>query len=391
MIGKWIWQFIKGYPRLLRRCSFLLFLEVAILVATGIAFIHGTGQQTGGRFAGMWVKQIVWILVGGTSLLVLLRIDYRNLSRYWLALYGGSLLLLVLVLVAGNEINGARSWFLIGPFSLQPSETAKIGLMVALAHYASRRSIRLENVTHTIPILILAAVPIGLIALQPDLGSALTMFPVTMAILIIGGIQKRWLMYAGIAALLAAYPAYTQLSPHQRNRLLTFVNPERDPMDAGWNAHQSLLAVGSGGMTGKGYMQGTQNALGFLPRTVAPSDFVFSVIAEETGFLGSCLLILVFGGLICTTFYIASKAADAFGRYLACMIGILLSSHIYVNIGMTMGMAPIIGIPLPFVSYGGSFMIVMLSCVGILQSIHVRRPSGWAGSATFTSEDWHAR
>jgi rod shape determining protein RodA len=367
-------------PRFALRLNPLLVVLVAALAAIGIAFIYGTGQQVGAEFAGMWRRQLVWLGAGTMLALALAWVDYETLGRYWWVLYLGSLALLIMVLLTGQRLNGARSWLPVLPgISVQPSEFAKLGIMVALSWVSSRPSVRLDRFEHVLPLLVLAGIPFCLIGMQPDMGSALTIFPMLATILFLNGIPKRWLVYALALAVAAAPVVYTQgLSDHQRNRIKTFLNPGTELHDAGWNAHQSILAVGSGGLAGKGFMQGTQNPLGFLPRRVTPTDFIFSVIAEETGFLGSTAVLLLLMGLVTTAVYIGIRARDAFGRNLACTFAVLLSVHIYVNVGMTMGMAPIIGIPLPLVSYGGSFMLTMLAGIGLLQSIYLNRPAGWA-------------
>ena len=302
-------------------------------------------------------------------------IDYENFGRYFIFIYFFSIFLLVIVLIFGRRINGAKSWLGILPgLSIQPSEFAKLGLLIAISWLTSRPSFRLDRLPEILPIVFLTIIPVALIALQPDLGSAIVLIPISLSILFVSGLKKRWFIYGAIVTVLAAPAGYKfLLKEHQKKRIYTFINPSENPTSEGWNARQSLLAVGSGGIYGKGFMKGTQNVLGFLPKTVAPTDFIFSVVAEETGFIGAVFLISIFGGILLIGIYIASKARDSFGRNLACAITTLICIHIYINIGMTIGLAPIIGIPLPFVSYGGTFMLSMLSCVGILQSIYIHR------------------
>ena len=306
-------------------------------------------------------------------MIVISGVDYENLGRHSILIYLMSITLLVLVLIIGKRINGARSWLGILPgLSIQPAEFAKLGLLIAISRLASLPSVRWDHFYRIVPFTILTAIPILLITLQPDPGSAIVLIPISLCILFVSGVKKRWFAYGAVISLLATPLVYKfALKEHQKKRIYTFIHPTKNPTGEGWNARQSLLAVGSGGFYGKGFMQGTQNVLGFLPKTVAPTDFIFSVIAEETGFAGSVFLISIFGGILFLGLNIASKARDNFGRNLACGITALLCFHIYVNVGMTIGMAPIIGIPLPFVSYGGSFMLSMLSCMGILQSIHI--------------------
>lgn len=366
---------IQEYPKRIRQTSLVLFTLVLIALLYGVAFIYGTGQQTGGAFADMWKKQLCWIAIGSAIMILLAVADYRWLGRHAWWIYALSIGALVMVLAVGARINGSKSWIRLAPgVSIQPAEFAKITHLLLLSWVTSHPSVRFTNWRHLLPAAIVTGLPMVLIFLQPDWGSGGVLIPVTLGILFVSGIQLRWLAYGAVITALAAPPVYGYvLKEHQKKRIMVFLNPAKNPTNEGWNARQSLLAVGSGGLTGKGYMKGTQNVLGFLPQTVAPTDFIFSVVAEETGFVGSTLLLAVFGAILVMSVYIAMKAPDALGRNLACGIGILFCVHIYVNIGMTIGLAPIIGIPLPFVSYGGSFMIVTLAAVGVLQNVYALR------------------
>lgn len=364
----------RELPGKLRRMNLLLLLLVAALLVVGILFIYGAGQQIGGVMAGYWLRQCKWIFLGTLAMIGLAGLDYRRLGRMAGAVYGGSLFLLVLVLLIGKRINGAKSWLGAGPANIQPSEVAKFGLLLAVAWLAAAGRGRTKDWGRGLAFIALTIIPVALIGLQPDFGSAIVLPPITLAILFVSGMRRRWLVYLALLAVLLAPPVYQYgLSDHQKERLLTFVDSERDLAGRGWNARQSLLAVASGGLYGKGYMQGKMHTLGFLPRRVAPTDFIFSVIAEESGFLGSAILISCFGAILLLAVYIASKARDDFGRNLAAGIAALIGLHFFVNVGMTMRVAPIIGIPLPLVSYGGSFLIVTMACMGVLQSVYIHR------------------
>ncbi|MFT5128641.1 MAG: rod shape determining protein RodA [Rhodothermales bacterium] len=372
----------------LKRMNLPLLLLVAAAICCGVLFIYGTGQQSGGNFAGKWAKQLIWVALGTTCMFGFALIDYRWLGRFAWGIYGLSVLSLILVLIVGREINGAKSWIGLGPFTFQPSEFGKFGVIALVSYLASRTWLDMKRLPHVFLVLAVAAVPFGLIMLQPDLGSASVIGPITLVILFISGLRVRWLVVCFVLGAAMVMPTWHYgLRPHQKARIWTFVYPllpasaqekyeAPNITDEAWNAHQSLLAVGSGGVRGKGFMQGTQNALGFLPRTVAPTDFIFAVVAEETGFIGSTFLLAVFWGIMMTCVLVAIRAPDPFGRNIACGIGVLFCTHVYINIGMTIGMAPIIGIPLPFVSSGGTFMLFMLSGVGVLQSIYIRRDTG---------------
>jgi len=195
-------------------------------------------------------------------------------------------------------------------------------------------------------------------------------------VIFVSGLAWKWLLLGLILGVALTVPVYQfGLASRQQDRIRTFLHPSNDISDAGWNAHQSLLAVGSGGFTGKGFMKGTQNVLGFLPRTVAPTDFVFSVVAEENGFIGAAVIMISLIGIVICCLRTAMVAADDFGAYLSVAVAALFFLHTYINVGMTIQAAPIIGIPLPFVSYGGSFMLSCMICAGLIQSVYIRRPT----------------
>jgi len=369
------WQHTGEACKGLRRMNWLLLAAVGCLCSIGIAFIFAIGRQHGGGFSLVWQNQAMWVVIGLVGMLVLAAIDYEWLGRGSHLIYVGTIALLIAVLLIGREIHGARSWIVLpGGKTLQPAEFAKLGVILPAAWLASRQSMHLGRWRHLFPFALLLALPMALIALQPDYGSAMVLVPIVVGIVFVAGLPARWLVYAGlIVALLSPIIFHQVLAEHQRNRIRIFLNPSSDTTRSGWNARQSLLAVGSGGMSGKGFMNGTQNTLGYLPRNVSHTDFIFSVIAEETGFVGSTTVIVLEVLILLLSVYIASQACDEFGRNVACGIAVMFCCHVYINIGMTVGMAPIIGIPLPFVSSGGSFMLLTMGCIGILQSIYIRR------------------
>ncbi|OGV65165.1 MAG: hypothetical protein A3K19_26755 [Lentisphaerae bacterium RIFOXYB12_FULL_65_16] len=362
--------------RLLLRVDPILVALMMLLVGTGILFIYGAGQETGGRLAGYWVRQLCWAGAGVLCFVILTVCDYQVLGRWSWLFYAACAALLVVVKMVGVTTYHSQSWLEV-PFlpgvRVQPAEFAKPVLLLFIAWIASRPMWRTSRTWFAVPVLAAAGLPILLIALQPDWGTALVFMPFTLVVIFVAGIRWRWVLLGVLAVALVAPLGYTRLKPHQKERIQTFLHMSRDISDQGWNAHQSMLAVGSGGMWGKGYMQGTQHVLGFLPRTVAPTDFIFSVIAEETGFVGSAAVVCAFIGLILCCLRTAMVAPDALGSYLAVGVATILFTHAYINIGMTMQAAPIIGIPLPFVSYGGSFMLGTMAAMGLVQSVHVRR------------------
>ena len=350
--------------------------------------------------------QAVWISVGLVAFVVAVAIDYRQIGKWTWVLYSICVLMLVIVLGFGAEHYGAGRWLGIKGFGIQPSEFAKIGLAFALAYFLSNPDRDVRSFKTLVLCLLMLGVTMGLILLQPDLGSALVLLPMAAAMLFVAGIPLRYFTAAFIAAALfgsvlyvnlRGYEAASQrlhatapnketytrqvialerkfiLKPYQWERILVFLNPDRDPYGWGWNLRQSQIAVGSGGVAGKGWLQGTQNVLGFLPRQVAPNDFIFSVIAEEGGFAAGVLVLIAYAVLLLNGLWTALSARDRLGRLLATGITVMLLCHVFVNMGMTIGVVPITGVPLPLLSYGGSFVLSTMVALGILQNVRARR------------------
>jgi rod shape determining protein RodA len=350
----------------------LLTVLTAGLLVVSLSFIYGAGRQMGGDYAFLWRKQSLWILLGVTAQLVVVLVDLRFIGRYSWAFYSFGLALLVVVLLIGKEINGARSWLGFGPFTLQVAELMKPAAIVALAWVASRPGIRMERGDRLLVVAGMTALPVLLIAKQPDFGTALIFLPIAFVMLFLGGIRWKWIGMFVLAVALTAPVAYqVALAPHQRDRIRTFFDPSADITGAGYNAYQSMLAVGSGGIRGKGYGNGTQYLLGYLPRAVAPTDFIFSVISEETGFIGSATLLAALLGIVLCALRTAAITPDSFGAYAAVGVATLIFVHAFVNVGMCVRVTPIIGMPLPLVSYGGSFMLATLISLGLVQNAYV--------------------
>ena len=299
--------------------------------------------------------------------------DYRWLIPGTFVIYPVSLLLLILVLMFGTEIFGAKRWLSIGGFSYQPSEMAKLGVILSISFLLSRKKADINKPLWALGVLVLTAFPFMLIYKEPDLGTALVLIPIVGAIIFSAHLKLRWILIL-LAVLLAAAPIlYMNLKPYQKERIYTFLNPESDPSNLGWNAVQANLAVGRGGVTGKGFMEGTHCSLGYLPKTVANSDFIFPVIAEETGFIGAFLLLALYAVLMFSILRTAMLAPDDFGRYLCVGIAALLITHVAVNIGMCIQLLPITGLPLPLVSYGGTFLVMTMGYLGIVHSVYGHR------------------
>lgn len=349
-------------------------VTVAALILTGIAFILSASIRTEDvTITDLTQRQILWASVGVALLLALVMADYRKICDASWAAYLAGIVLLILVLFVGKKVYGAVRWLNLFGVQIQPSEFAKLGTILALAKYLGSPGRSLDSVKTLAGALLIIALPFLLIARQPDLDTALSFVPVCFAMMFVAGVPLRYLFGLVLLGGLAAIPGWFLMSPFQHERVLVFFDPGRDPLGSGWNSIQSGIAVGSGGLTGKGYMMGTQNILGFLPRTVAPTDFIFSVIAEETGFVGSVVLLCLFAALLTGCLRAAMASRDKLGRLLCTGVAAMLFFHVFLNIGMTVGLMPIAGLPLPLVSYGGSFMMCTMMGLGIVQSVYVRR------------------
>ncbi|NCD22199.1 MAG: rod shape-determining protein RodA [Spartobacteria bacterium] len=366
--------------RLLAAQDWLAVLLAAILLATGLSFIYSAswrGEETG--IVGAWfARQIWWAALGCVLATALALVDYRLWIRAAWWLYLAALALLALVLLFGTKVFGAARWLNVFGVLVQPSEFAKVALVLLLARVLGGGALEPRSFATVAVGLLLMALPFGLILVEPDLGTAAVLVPTTVIVLFAAGAAFRYLLGlavlgAGAVGLALSPLGRFMLSDYQHERILTFLDPSRDPLGSGWNALQSAIAVGSGGFWGKGFLNGSQNVLGFLPRTVSPTDFIFPVIAEETGFIGASALLLVFALLLTRYVRAAWTANDPAGSLLATGIAGLLFSHVFVNVGMTIGLLPITGLPLPFVSSGGSFMVSTLAGFGLVQSVHVRR------------------
>jgi rod shape determining protein RodA len=364
----------RRFRLILSRLDYLSLACTLLLAAIGIAFIYSAGyREDDPGMSAFCRKQIVWAAIGLLGLLATAFLDYRRLGEQAGWIYLIACILLVLVLVVGIKVYGAYRWLDVAGIRIQPSELGKLAVLLALARFLGRPGAGPMRW----PVLAGAALivlPVFLLILvEPDLGSALVLIPVAGAMLVAAGLSFRILGRLLLGGLLLAPFGWFALDGYQQERIRVFLDPTRDPLGTGWNKIQSAIAIGSGGLEGKGFLQGTQNVLGFLPRTVAPTDFIFSVIAEEKGFLGVLAVLGLYALLLWGGLRAARRAPDPFGRILAAGLTALLFTHIFVNIAMTIGLLPITGLPLPLISYGGSFMVTAMVSLGILQSIAIRR------------------
>ena len=323
-------------------------------------------------------SQFHWLLLSLPLFFVIAFTDYRWVRAGAVPIYGVALLGLIAVLVIGVKVYGARSWLNLGFCHFQPSELAIIGGIMVLALYLSDYPDHPPFLRITICGGI-TALPWLLILIQPNLGGAIVWLPVFFAMLYAAKVPGRYLLTLLLLGI-AVMPLMVNfgMKPYQRDRITVFLDPSLDPQGAGWNINQSLNAIGSGGFWGKGFKaSNTLNELGYLPSTIVHNDFIFSVLGEQHGFFGSALLVIFFALFIITGLVIAAQAHDRFGRLLAVGIIFLFFTHTFMNIGMTIGVTPITGLPLPLISYGGSFLIVAMLSLGLLQSIWIHRKVGY--------------
>jgi len=359
--------------RLLQNFDWPLLAMILLVVGIGIVNLYSAGSNhTPEGGTPVYVKQSYWLLVGLGVMLVTLTIDYRYLERLAYPLYIVSILLLIGVMVAGKTVSGSQRWLALGPVSFQPSELVKISLILVLARYFHRLSPQgpLPVKDLVVP-LVLLLVPAALIAKQPDLGSAILVTLVGGSMILLVGVNWRTLAVGAVALVSAIPAAWPFLKEYQRQRVRTFLNPEGDPLGAGYHIIQSKIAVGSGQFWGKGYLQGTQSQLHFLPEQ--HTDFVFSVFAEEWGFVGSAAVVLLYVGLCLWGLFIARNCKERFGQLLAAGVTALLFWQIFINLCMVTGLMPVVGIPLPLFSYGGSSLVTTMLALGLLLNLRMRR------------------
>lgn len=321
----------------------------------------------------LFKKQIIWYGCGLVVMIVCFLIDYKVYERYAHIIYGASCVSLVSVLFYGKLVGGSKRWLALGPLSIQPSEMAKIAVILILARYyskiASDRGLSLRDLFTPFA---LTLVPFLLIVRQPDLGTAMVVALIAGSMTLFVKIERRSLYFlTGAAAVTGVLGWFFFLKGYQKQRIMTFLDPDRDPLGAGYHIIQSKIAIGSGMISGKGFLKGTQNTLSFLPEQ--HTDFIFSVLAEEWGLMGSAAVLVMFLLLIAWGLSIASRCRDPFGTILSVGITIMISWQVFINIGMVMGLMPVVGVTLPFISYGGSSTITLMIGVGLLLNISMRR------------------
>jgi rod shape determining protein RodA len=353
-----------------------LFLGIAALCVVGAVNLYSATSATKVALQELYVQQVYWLVVGGIVAGILAAVDYRLFERWAWPSYGVGLVLLVLVFVLGRDIRGSSRWLSLGPLSIQPSETMKIALILALAkhlhalHGSERRGLR-----DLLAPAAIAAVPVALVIKQPDLGTGLILSLIfgsmTLLLAVPGSLVLR--VVGSAAASAWAVWELDLLKKYQRDRIEAFLNPEQNILGMNWHAHHARVAIGNGGPTGWGFMRGTQNQFHFLPDQY--TDFPFPVLAEDWGFVGAVVLVSIYAFLVLRAIDIAYRARDRFGAALATGVGALFFWHAVFNLGMVTGLLPVVGVTLPLFSYGGSSVVTDLVGVGFLMSVSSHRQS----------------
>ena len=349
-----------------------ILIMIFLVFLFGLLVLFSATQAKGLPFSESYLwRQINWMVIGAISLILIINISYQKFIDLAYILYGINIIALILVLILGHIRLGAQRWFSIGAFTFQPSEFIKLNLILVLSNYIGARKEAMANLKSIfIPILLLA-VPFVLVLMQPDLGTGILLLPIFFSMLFIGGARLKHmigLIFLGSASLPFLW---NFLHEYQKQRLLVFVNPNIDPLGAGYTIIQSKIAIGSGGLFGKGWLSGTQNQLNFLPER--HTDFIFSVVGEEWGLLGGAILIILYYLIVKRAFNIAASTSDMYGKSIATGISAMLALQVIINIGMTIGLMPVVGIPLPLVSYGGSSLIATFIVMGLLLNVGMRR------------------
>jgi len=357
-----------------------IWIYTALIVLFGLIVLYSAAYQNARVTIQVFYDQVQCAALGFALMYLLSRLDYRRFYDVAYIFYGLTIVLLILVMFKGRHALGAQRWFSIAGFSFQPSEIAKLAMILALGRYLSQRlqtfkfgskSATLTLWLHLFVPLIMTAIPVLFIFKQPDLGTAILVFGIFVIMLFASGLELKYLM-GFFAVCLTLMPfMWHILKPYQRDRLTVFLNPNIDPLGAGYTIIQSKIAVGSGQFFGKGWMAGTQNLLNFLPEQ--HTDFIFSVLGEEWGFIGCMILLFLYAGLIDTGLKIAAQVNDKFGTQVAIGIVGIVSLQVIINMGMVMGLFPVVGITLPMISYGRTSFMVFMIMMGFLLNLSKRR------------------
>lgn len=362
--------------RLIQNFDWITFALVISISAIGIMTIFSATRQPGEAMqSSLYLKQVTWLLIGMMGLILFISFDYIWLGRFAIPMFGAGVILLLIVLISGRTGMGAQRWLSIGPVSFQPSEFFKLLFIIMVSQYLSFLSGPITTSQMMRAGAVLLLFPFIMLFKQPDLGTAIVVSIIFFSILLAKGLHKKALtlvLLLGVVSLpFLGDIIWTGLKDYQKNRLIAFIEPEVDPSGIGYHINQSKVAIGSGEFLGKGYLKGTQGPFRFLPER--HTDFIFAVFAEEWGFMGSLFLLILYMALIMRGLDTARKAKDEFGRLTAFGITAMFAIYFFINVGMTLGMMPVVGIPLPFMSYGGTALLSNFISAGVLINIRTRR------------------
>lgn len=354
-----------------RRVDPIILICSMLLLAIGISTVLSSALKSGlGEVRPYFARQLMWVSIGLLVMAITALVDYRFLARYAYHFYVATVLFLLVVLFIGREAHGAQRWFRFLGFQIQPSEMVKIACLFMLARYFDKVKERIREGRLVIGAVVIVGLPAALIALQPDLGTSLVLVAMLGGMLVAAAARRLHLGLLAVSGIVVSPVVWSFLKDYQKTRLLSFINPNLDPLGASYQVIQSKIAIGAGGLTGTGWLAGTQSRLNFLPEQ--HTDFIFSVFAEQWGFIGSFIMIALYFGLLLQALKIAESSRDFTGSMLAVGVVTIIGFQTLVNLFMTVGLMPVTGIPLPFMSYGGSNLLTMMACVGLLLSIKAR-------------------
>jgi rod shape determining protein RodA len=365
-------SFFNQHFRLFKHVDFTLIFLVIGLCILGLLVVYSTTHQENINEGVMQTtrRQLIYILTGLFFCFLVTVIDYHDIAKIAVPLFFLSLIMLLYVIFFGKNIGGSRRWIQLAGYEFQPAEFAKITLIIFLADFLNKQKGKIPNFLYFSLPFLFTGILMLLICKQPDLGTAIVFFAIALIMIFIAGISWKYIITVFVI-LLSLFPiVWTFLKDYQKSRLLLFLNPEMDPLGAGYNIIQSKVAIGSGGLLGQGLFSGIQSQLKFLP--AQHTDFVFAVIGEELGFLGALLLMSLFILVLWKGIRIAQEAPDLLGTFIATGVTSFMFTHILINVGMSMGLIPATGLPLPFISHGGTFMIANFIGIGLLLNIHLR-------------------
>lgn len=349
----------------------LIILPLAIS-AIGLLFLYSAAHEIqAAKGLNFTIRQMTWSLSGILLLIFIINIDFRRILDWSYLYYGFIVLILAALLAFGGARMGAKRWLSVGWLAFQPSEFAKVALILTLAFYLGNNRYSMRSIKPFLGSCLMAGLLFLMIFKEPDLGSAISLLPILFAVFIAADIPLRFVAGTIFLGFLSAPLFWNILREYQKRRLLVFLNPNTDPLGAGYTIIQSKIAVGSGRLFGKGWMAGTQNQLNFLPER--HTDFIFSVVGEEWGFVGSAVVILLFSLLIVRILSVAERTNDFYGKLLVVGIAAMLSFQVIVNIAMAIGLMPVVGLPLPLISYGGSNLITTWCCIALVISVDIHR------------------